>query len=99
MAPSRYHEGPQEGVFERLPSRQIRLHHDPYVSYPHPNFQLILDILLDKLDLWYAARMLREMCLFQFVRGMRKRRKSCVDTIIKISIVRLLCCLHGYEVP
>lgn len=34
MAPSRYHERPQEGMFERLPSRRIRFHHNPYVFLP-----------------------------------------------------------------
>lgn len=97
MAPSRHHERPQKGLSKHFPRRRIRIYHDPYVQ---PSLcQANLDILLDKLGLWYAAKMRREMYLSPFVHGKKEKRKSCVDTITKKFTVRRLYCLPGLEAP
>jgi hypothetical protein len=97
MAPSRHHERSQKGMSKRVPYRRICIHHNPHVHSPH--FPANLDILRDKLDSWYAARTQREMFLCRSVRGMRKRRKSCVGIITRRSTLRHSYCQPGYEVP
>jgi hypothetical protein len=77
----------------RLPRRRICIHHHPHVLASDCGANLA--ILQGKLGSWFAARMHPGMFLTQRVRGMRRRKKSCVDIIIKRSTKQRLYCLHG----